>query len=135
MGHCCAMERVIKKSLLASGLILFEGMLSADGAVKANHAKAKSRGNRDIKVEAKDAVQLDAKADSNDAKVDGESLIKKNDCLSCHSVKNKIVGPAYTEVAKKYKGKKGGSGNGARFLWRPIPIFQTQKLKPWWSGC
>ena len=50
-------------------------------------------------------------------------------CLACHAVDKKLVGPSYKEVAKKYKGDntalemlttkiiKGGSGN-----WGPIPM-------------
>ena len=50
-------------------------------------------------------------------------LAKKSGCLACHSVDKKIVGPAWKDVAAKYKGnaeakaalvakvKKGGSGN------------------------
>jgi cytochrome c len=34
-------------------------------------------------------------------------LAQKKACLACHSVDNKIVGPAYKDVAKKYKGQKG----------------------------
>jgi cytochrome c len=36
-----------------------------------------------------------------------EALAKANNCLLCHSVDNKILGPAYKDVAKKYKGDKG----------------------------
>ncbi len=51
------------------------------------------------------------------------ALAKKNGCLNCHSVEKKIVGPAWRDVAKRYKGqagarvqliekvKKGGGGN------------------------
>jgi cytochrome c len=50
-------------------------------------------------------------------------LAKKSGCLACHSVDNKVVGPAWKDVAAKYKGdgsaraalidkvKKGGKGN------------------------
>ena len=50
-------------------------------------------------------------------------LAKKSGCLACHSVEKKIVGPAWKDVAAKYKGdagakasliekvKKGGKGN------------------------
>lgn len=31
----------------------------------------------------------------------GQALAEKNGCLACHSIDNKIVGPAYKEVAKK----------------------------------
>ncbi len=53
----------------------------------------------------------------------GLALAKKSGCLNCHSVEKKIVGPAWRDVAKRYKGqagartqliakvKKGGSGN------------------------
>ena len=37
----------------------------------------------------------------------GLSLAQKNACMSCHSVDKKIVGPAYKDVAAKYKGDKG----------------------------
>jgi len=63
-----------------------------------------------------------------DAKA-AEALAQKSGCLACHSVQNKVVGPAYKDVAAKYKGdktaeakliekvKKGGSG-----VWGPIPM-------------
>jgi cytochrome c len=34
-----------------------------------------------------------------------EALARKNGCLNCHSVTQKKVGPAYKDVAAKYKGK------------------------------
>jgi cytochrome c len=49
-------------------------------------------------------------------------LAKKSNCLACHTVATKLVGPAYQDVAKRYAGdknaeaklfekvKKGGSG-------------------------
>ncbi|TXH90751.1 MAG: c-type cytochrome [Rhodoferax sp.] len=52
-----------------------------------------------------------------------EDLAKKKNCLACHSVDKKVVGPSYKEVAAKYKGDasavaklttkviKGGSGS------------------------
>jgi cytochrome c len=61
-------------------------------------------------------------------------LAKKNNCLACHAVDKKIVGPSYQDVAKKYACqadaeatlakniKAGGSGK-----WGPIPMpAQTQ---------
>ena len=63
-----------------------------------------------------------------DAKA-GEALAKKDGCFTCHAVDNKVVGPAYKEVAAKYMGdksaeakliekvKKGGSG-----VWGQIPM-------------
>ena len=33
-------------------------------------------------------------------------LAKQKNCLSCHSLDNRLVGPAYKDVAKKYAGQK-----------------------------
>ncbi len=58
-----------------------------------------------------------------------EALAKKHNCLACHQVDKKAVGPTYKDIARKYKGqagadaklaenvKKGGSG-----VWGPIPM-------------
>ena len=57
-----------------------------------------------------------------------EALARKHNCLACHTVDKKGVGPSYKDIAKKYKGqnvvatlagkvKKGGSG-----VWGPIPM-------------
>ena len=36
-----------------------------------------------------------------------EELAQKSGCLACHSVDNKIVGPAYKDIAAKYKDDAG----------------------------
>ena len=58
-----------------------------------------------------------------------EALLKKHNCVACHQIDKKVVGPAYKDVAKKYKGqkdiavklaekvKKGGQG-----AWGPVPM-------------
>jgi cytochrome c len=63
------------------------------------------------------------------AAVADEALAKKHNCTACHAVDKKMVGPAYKDVAKKYKGqadaaaklaekvKKGGSG-----AWGAVPM-------------
>lgn len=57
------------------------------------------------------------------------ALAQKHACTACHAVDTKLVGPAYADVAKKYKGqknaeatlianiKKGGSGK-----WGTVPM-------------
>nr|WP_321268565.1 c-type cytochrome [uncultured Sulfurimonas sp.] len=37
---------------------------------------------------------------------DGEKIALKNRCLGCHSVDKKRVGPAFIDIAKKYKNNK-----------------------------
>jgi cytochrome c len=34
-------------------------------------------------------------------------LAQKKACLACHAIDKKVVGPAYQDVAAKYKGQKG----------------------------
>jgi cytochrome c len=63
----------------------------------------------------------------------GAGLIQKNDCLTCHKLDQKIIGPAYTDVANKYTASpavidtlankiiKGGSGNWGNIAMSPHP--------------
>lgn len=37
---------------------------------------------------------------------DGAKVAAKYNCLACHSVEQKIVGPSYKDVAARYKGQK-----------------------------
>jgi len=61
-------------------------------------------------------------------------LAKANGCLSCHSAKEKIVGPAYSVVAEKYKDDKDAVANlvqsiqrGSKGKWgrTPMPSHDT----------
>ena len=36
-----------------------------------------------------------------------EALAKAKNCMSCHAIDKKLVGPAYKDVAAKYKGDAG----------------------------
>ncbi len=54
-----------------------------------------------------------------------EALAKSKNCLACHAVDKKIVGPAYKEVAKKHRhdciqgGRPGLTNNPLKWwLWR-----------------
>jgi len=40
----------------------------------------------------------------------GADVLKAKGCVNCHEADKKKVGPAYKEVAAKYKGKKGAAG-------------------------
>jgi cytochrome c len=54
------------------------------------------------------------------------ALLQKNNCLVCHGVDKKIVGPAFTDVAKKHAGKAdylaGKIKSGGSGIWGPIPM-------------
>lgn len=36
-----------------------------------------------------------------------KALAQKSGCLACHAIDKKVLGPAYKDVAAKYKGDKG----------------------------
>lgn len=56
-------------------------------------------------------------------------LAQKKNCMACHAVDKKVVGPSYQDVAAKYAGQKdavdklsqkvikGGAG-----VWGPVPM-------------
>ncbi|MBA3995773.1 MAG: cytochrome C' [Candidatus Accumulibacter sp.] len=64
-----------------------------------------------------------------------EALAKAKNCMACHSVEKKIVGPSYKDVAKKYTAKdedklvekvlKGGKGS-----WGEVPMPPNAAVKP-----
>ena len=75
-----------------------------------------------------------------------EALAKAKNCMACHAMANKLVGPSYKDVAKKYAGDqaavdrlaakviKGGAG-----VWGVVPMpanpqvseAEAKKLTAW----
>lgn len=75
-----------------------------------------------------------------------QALAQSKNCMACHSVDKKLVGPAFKDVATKYAGQKdavdklaakvikGGSG-----VWGPVPMpanpqvndAEAKKLAAW----
>lgn len=76
----------------------------------------------------------------------GEALAIRYGCLGCHSVSAKLVGPAYAEVANKYRNDagafpkiaeqihNGGSGKWGPTIMPPFPMIsdaETKALAEW----
>lgn len=58
-----------------------------------------------------------------------EDLAKSKNCMTCHSVEKKIVGPAYKEIAAKRASEKGADvalaakiKNGSKDEWGKVPM-------------
>jgi len=58
-----------------------------------------------------------------------EELAKKHACLACHTVDKKLVGPAYKEVAAKYRNDKQAAAKlaakvkkGSQGVWGNVPM-------------
>jgi cytochrome c len=68
----------------------------------------------------------------------GLELVAKSDCLSCHKVAEKFVGPAYKDVANRYTAHpdtlnklatkiiKGGVGNWGQVPMPPHPALSKE---------
>ena len=63
-------------------------------------------------------------------------LAKKSNCMSCHLVDKKLVGPSYQDVAKKYAGQKDVIKNlsakvkvGGKGVWGEIPMPPNAAVK------
>lgn len=58
-----------------------------------------------------------------------EALAKAKNCMTCHALNKKLVGPSYHDVAAKYKGDKGAVAmlagkikSGGKGTWGAIPM-------------
>ena len=65
------------------------------------------------------------------------ALATAKNCMACHAVEKKVVGPSYKEVSAKYAGQpdavaklagkivKGGGG-----VWGPVPMPANAQVSP-----
>jgi cytochrome c len=58
-----------------------------------------------------------------------EELAKKHNCLACHAVDKKLVGPSYKDVAAKYRNDPGAEAKlfdkvkkGGQGVWGQVPM-------------
>ena len=65
---------------------------------------------------------------------DGEALFKKSNCVACHTVAKKMVGPALKDIAAKYKGDSGAQArleakvrSGGKDSFGTMPMPPTAK--------
>ncbi|MFC5283341.1 c-type cytochrome [Pedobacter alpinus] len=63
------------------------------------------------------------------ANLKGQQLIAASDCLGCHKEQEKLIGPSYADVAKKYDNTPenvtmlaGKIINGGKGVWGEIPM-------------
>jgi cytochrome c len=58
-----------------------------------------------------------------------QDLAQKKNCMACHAIDKKVVGPAYKDVAAKYAGQKDAAAmlaekimKGGSGVWGPVPM-------------
>ncbi len=111
------MKKIItmRKIILSFGLGLLLISCGSSGDDKKTTEEPKEEAKTDVPATTDLSDNADYQA--------GLGLVAKNDCLTCHKVDEKLIGPAYRDVANKYAsmsdtivthlaGKilKGGSG-------------------------
>ena len=75
-----------------------------------------------------------------------EAMAKAKNCMACHAIDKKVVGPAYKDVAKKFGGQAGAVDmlaekiiKGSSGTWGPVPMppnanvnaDEAKKLATW----
>ncbi|HEX4764135.1 MAG TPA: c-type cytochrome [Usitatibacter sp.] len=74
-----------------------------------------------------------------------EELYREKGCMACHAPDKRVVGPAYSEVARKYRPMPDGEQrivdsilNGSAKKWGPIRMYpnlvtkeEAQQLAAW----
>jgi cytochrome c len=75
-----------------------------------------------------------------------QALATSKNCMACHAVDKKLVGPAFKDIAKKYAGDKSAEAKmadkiikGGSGAWGPIPMpanpqvseAEAKKLAAW----
>ena len=58
-----------------------------------------------------------------------EALAKSKNCMACHSVDKKVVGPAFKDIGAKFAGQPGAANvlaqkiiKGSAGVWGPVPM-------------
>jgi cytochrome c len=64
------------------------------------------------------------------------ALAKKNGCLACHALDQKMVGPAWKDVAARYAGQAGAAEQlaakvkkGGKGVWGQVPMPPNVTVK------
>jgi cytochrome c len=96
-----------------------------------------SAAKRNSKPSAGKADQTKADAIDQVAIDEGKELITKSDCLACHKLQDKLVGPSYSDVAAKYSYSKSTVQdlaskivNGGAGVWGQIPMTPHPNITP-----
>lgn len=70
------------------------------------------------------------------AEAESLRLAKQNACMACHGISNKIVGPAFTDIAARYKDDAGAGAalaakvkNGSSGAWGAVPMPPQAHVK------
>lgn len=133
----------MKKIILAFGFLAFVFSCSSNDKkagddVTIDYSNA-AKDYSDQAVASEDSATTTTDAGATNGEDPGLALIESSDCLACHKIDGKLVGPGYQEVAEKYTeadtdmlAKKiidGGAGNWGQVPMTPHPDINMDKAK------
>lgn len=107
------------------GLIALVGLTFACGG---GETKTETATETVAEVPVKE-ISLEEKYQNDPVYIKGLEKVKASDCLSCHMVARKIVGPSYADVAAKYETTEENVNmlaqkiiNGGVGVWGEVPM-------------
>ena len=119
------MKKIITICLLSAGIYACNNGTTETKNVPTSDAKKEGKETVIAKVDPTDSPEFQK----------GLELMKNSDCTTCHKVDEKLIGPAFRDIANKYPNNtatldtlahkiiKGGQGN-----WGNIPMAAHDKL-------
>ncbi len=125
------------KNLILTAAVLSLSLISCSQNNEATSTQPKSESN--VMKEEPKTTAVSEGASSGNSTDEGLKLIEGADCLSCHKIDAKLVGPSYQDVAAKYtdadidklaqKVIEGGKGNWGDIPMTPHPGLDKENAK------
>jgi cytochrome c len=128
----------MKKLFIFFTAAAFMASCGNDDASDANNTNTGTDAGTGAQTTDAPAAQQTANADVEK----GMELIAQSDCLACHKVDEKAVGPAYKEVAQRYANQQpaiidslagkvitGGAGNWGQVPMTPHPALSKEDAR------
>jgi cytochrome c len=121
----------IKFTALIVTVMITSNCLSINGAFAQTHKKTASKTKKTPAAKKPTVAELQL----------GQALLTKSDCLSCHKIDMKLVGPAYKDVSAKYPATEasytmltqkvisGGNGVWGQVAMAPHPTLAPADVK------
>lgn len=131
---------MLKKFLFLSALSIAISSCGGNSDQPQNNTDSIHAANSDEEVKKADSIESSAPAVSIANSSDkGAQLIVQSDCRNCHKEQEKLIGPAFADIAKKYtinnidslanKIIKGGAGSWGDIPMTPHPSLQKNDAK------
>jgi len=127
----------MKKSIILLGICatLLAACSSNDSKSGQDTTHAMSQTNNDNQTTIDTMGANAGSAPTTDVNSKGKAMIQKMDCIGCHKEHDKLVGPAYADIAKKYEANDENIEKladkiiaGGKGVWGEVPMTPHPNL-------